>query len=71
MGSGGAITLRFGELLRSIWKGKEDKIYPANFVKTLSEKAPHVMIQSFMLIVGVRITVGCLRILGLFARLVT
>jgi len=29
MGTGGEVTLRYGNLIKDIWSGKEDKIYPA------------------------------------------
>jgi hypothetical protein len=42
MGTGGEITGHFVNVIKEIWKGKEDRLYPAKFLKCLSEHAPHV-----------------------------
>eukprot|EP00347_Sterkiella_histriomuscorum_P004870 403358774 len=43
MGTGGDVTLRYANLIKDIWQGKEEKIYPAQFLKTLSKHAPHLV----------------------------
>ena len=54
-----------------IWQGKEEKIYPAKLLKTLSEHAPHVIsfIFNSFVIVSLRIVIRCLGVFSLFTRL--
>lgn len=35
MGSGGNVTIKFGNLIKHLWSGKEQKVYPMEFLKTL------------------------------------
>jgi hypothetical protein len=47
MGSGGVVTLKFANLLKHMWSGKEEKIYPVKLLKQLSQHAPHVYFMKF------------------------
>jgi hypothetical protein len=42
MGSGGKVTLKFASLMKKMWSGCNEKIYPVKLLKILSEHAPHV-----------------------------
>jgi len=42
MGSGGNVTVKFANLIKQLWSGKDKKVYPLDFIKTLSTYASHV-----------------------------
>jgi hypothetical protein len=44
MGSGGKVTIKFANLIKTIWKDNEQRIYPAKLIKVLSLFVPHVRI---------------------------
>ena len=43
MGSGGNVTLKFANLIKQMWLGKEEKLYPEELLKILSKYAGHVI----------------------------
>jgi hypothetical protein len=43
MGSGGNVTLKFANLIKQLWSGKDSKVYPLEFIKTLGTYASHVI----------------------------
>jgi hypothetical protein len=36
MGSQGNVTTKYGYLIKHLWSGKEEKVYPLELLKTLS-----------------------------------
>jgi len=42
-GSKGEIAESFGKLVQDIYKGKDERIYPENFLKVLEKHAPHLV----------------------------
>lgn len=42
MGSGGKVTEMYAEMIKDMWSGKDEKIYPQEFINVLSHHAPHV-----------------------------
>eukprot|EP00347_Sterkiella_histriomuscorum_P003013 403365930 len=48
MGTSGEISIYFANLLKDIWRGKEEKIYPQKLLKKLNEFAPHQDAQEFL-----------------------
>jgi hypothetical protein len=47
MGSGGNVTVNFANLIKNLWSGKEEKIYPLEFLKILGQYASHVSTINF------------------------
>jgi ubiquitin C-terminal hydrolase len=39
MGSEGNVTVKFENLVKNLWNGKDDKVYPLEFLKILASDA--------------------------------
>ena len=67
MGSGGNITVKFANLIKKMWSGKESKIYPMELLKTLGQYASHVSFtfDHNLFLACLWITIRCIRILGI------
>ena len=42
MGKQGNLAIHFANLIKIMWSGSEEKIYPVKFLKALAEYASHV-----------------------------
>ncbi len=70
MGSGGEVTSEYANLIKEIWKGSDDKIYPAKLIKILQQHASHVSnYRNSNFLVNMWLTIRCSRILSLPSRL--
>lgn len=43
MGSEGNVTVKFANLVKNLWSGKDAKVYPMEFLKILAQYASHVI----------------------------
>jgi hypothetical protein len=70
MGSEGNVTVKFANLVKNLWSGKDAKVYPLEFLKILASYASHVslMVNIILIIVSVRVAARCLGVPSLSAR---